>query len=231
MGGKTLKLGARISRSDAILIGIGPLVVLFIADGFFKQSLYAYSPAAFWIFDALKFVVLPAIVGWLLYSHFDIKPAHYGLRTIAENESAVHFLGLVIFLAVILAVVYYVTWHISFRALRPVTPPAFYSTIIPHGPLHFPVVLYFSLTAGVTEEIVCRGLPLLYLRERFSVPGRAAYVFVTALLFAAAHWENGTHAVAATFLYGIFSGILYLRLRDLWPFIGAHALIDLWGFA
>lgn len=34
----------------------------------------------------------------------------------------------------------------------------------------------------------------------------------------------------ATFVYGLFASALYLKLRDLWPLIGAHIVIDLWAF-
>jgi membrane protease YdiL (CAAX protease family) len=91
--------------------------------------------------------------------------------------------------------------------------------------------LYLAITAGIVEEIFFRGLPFLYVIERFpaKIP-TGTYVVTTALLFGAIHWENGGHEVVATFIYGVFAAAFYLKLRDLWPLIGAHALIDVWGF-
>ena len=89
----------------------------------------------------------------------------------------------------------------------------------------------YSATAGVVEEIFCRALPLLYLSERFgkSLP-KGLYVITTALIFGVGHWENGNIEVIATCVFGLFAGALYLKLRDLWPLIAAHALMDLWAF-
>ena len=223
--------GERLSRADVVLLAWGPLTLLFILDGYFKHALYGYSPASFWLFDAVKFVLLPAVILiWLARRH-RILPAQYGMRAVAENESWGHFLGLTIFLAVVLALVFSVALFVAWFILDFPEQIAFYKSIRPDGWLGISVVVYYSATAGVVEEIFCRALPLLYLKKRFgkSLPG-GFYVFATAFLFGLGHWENGNLEVAATFGYGLFAGALYLRLRDLWPLIGAHALIDLWAF-
>ena len=222
---------ARPSRADVILLACGPITLLFILDGFFKHALYGYSPVSFWLFDAVKFVLLPAaILIWLGRRH-GVTPARYGMRGVAEHESWVHFLGLTIFLAIVLALVFSVARYVAWFILDHPEQTAFYKSIRPDGWLGLPVVVYYSATAGVVEEIFCRALPLLYLGERFgkSLPG-GPYVLTTAFLFGFGHWENGNLEVVATFVYGLFAGALYLRLRDLWPLIGAHALIDLWAF-
>lgn len=226
-----MSYGAAISRTEAILVAIGALITLLIGDGFFKHSLPSYSLALFWAFDFLEFVLLPSAALFLLYRNFQVKPSQYGLKGVAENESWGHFVGLLVFLALILDLIYYVTLTISWGIFQPETSSPFYSSLVPKGVLHFPVALYFALTAGVTEEVFFRGLPLLFLRERFSASfPKSGYVLGSAVLFAAGHWENGPHEVVGTFFYGVLSGILYLRLRDLWPFICAHALVDFWGF-
>ncbi len=218
--------------SNAILLGAGALIALGIADGAFKHSLYAYSPLVFWIFDTTKFVFLPALLLWLLYRYFRIKPFEYGLAGVAEDQPWWEFIGLVVFLAFILYVVYQVAWNMFPKALWPLPAQHFYDSIMPQGNLHFPLALYYAVTAGVTEEIIFRGLPLLYLKEKCGKSfSRTGYVLVTSVLFAAAHWENGSHEVAATFIFGVIGALLYLQLHELWPLIGAHALVDLWAFA
>jgi membrane protease YdiL (CAAX protease family) len=124
------------------------------------------------------------------------------------------------------------------RALHASSPGLFWLydvfrfVVLPgEGPLRVFVVLYFALTAGFVEEIFFRGLPLLYLTQRFpkALPKRT-YVIATAVCFGALHWQNGIHEVAATLVFGVFAAIIYLKLRDLWPLVGAHVLEDLWDF-
>lgn len=216
---------------NAVLIASFPIIAIFILDGYFRDALHAQSPMLFWLFDLFKFVLLPVgILVWLARS-FGVTPSRYGLREVAENESWVHFVGLTIFLAVVLSLVYHLAQVIASTILRPPATAPFFKSAAPDGLLRVPVVLYMAITAGIVEEIFFRGLPLLYVIERF--PGRiptSTYVVTTALLFGAIHWENGSHEVVATFIFGIFAAAFYLKLRDLWPLIGAHILIDAWEF-
>ena len=223
--------GSRISKADAILIASGCIAAIFILDGFFKDSLFANSPTGYWAFDLFKHVVLPASALLWLARRYRVTPGRYGIRAVAENETWLHFLGLTVFLAIVLFLVYYVAIVVSWLILQPLETPPFYQSIIPKGLLHYPVVLYFAATAGLVEEIFFRALPLLFISERFPQASLAgSYVAVTALLFGAAHWENGSHEFVATFVYGLFASFFYLKLRDLWPLIGAHTLIDVWVF-
>lgn len=224
--------GTGISRANAVLAGLLPVAVIFVFDGFFKQALYGYSPALFWAFDVLKFVVIPAAILIWLARRFSIRPSAYGMRRMSRNEGWLRFLGLTAFLVIVLSLVFRATVWISLMIVRPAGSGAFYGSIVPEGWLHFPVVLYFAATAGFVEEIFFRALPLVYLKERFGsgIPV-AAYLLGTSFLFASMHWENGAHELAATFMYGLLAGALYLRLRDLWPLIGAHVLIDVWSFS
>jgi membrane protease YdiL (CAAX protease family) len=221
-----------VSKTDAILIGCLSHVAVSILDGFFKEYLYKYSPLLFSAFDLFKFVVIPAGVLIWLARRFSITPSGYGLRRAVGNNSWLHFLGLTVLLAVFLNFAYHVAQHFAWVIIRPADTSALYKSVIPDGLFHFPVVLYFGVTAGLVEEIFFRALPLLYVKERFRnrVP-LAGYVVTTSVLFAAAHWENGAHEVVATFVYGLFASVLYLKLRDLWPLVGAHALIDIWAFS
>jgi membrane protease YdiL (CAAX protease family) len=229
-------LKGNTSKANAILFGCALHVVLQIVDGFFKEPLYQYSEHAFWIFDFVKFVAIPAVVLVWLYRAFSIAPASYGLRSRRKTENWFYFLGLTLFLAVVLNLVYqgaqHFAWNIVWRVLHPDPAPAFYKSLIPGGLLHYPAAFYFAATAGFTEEVFFRGLPLLYMKERFGNTKPVwIYAVVTSVLFASAHWENGLHEVIATFVYGIASSVLYLKLRDLRPLVGAHALIDFWEFS
>ena len=222
---------AQLNGSNALALGFVVVAAVFLTSSFFRRDLYALSPALYWIFDFLKFVVVPTAAALVLAKRYGLRPKDYGLRGIAEHETWGHFIGLTIFLALILNLTYYATWHIAWLLLRPEALP-FYQEINPKGVLRIPVTLYMGVTAGLVEEVLFRGLPLLYLERRFpkSLP-RKRYVLGTALLFGLVHWGDGSHQVIATFAFGVLAAALYLRLRDLWPLITAHAIIDIYNFA
>ena len=225
---RAMKFG--LSRGNALLIAVAAFASQSIPSSGLRDF-FNHSPVWFWLFDTFHFVLLPtALLVWLARV-FLITPEKYGLVTVAEHESWLHFAGLVVFVAIILYFIYQVAddffWVIFHR---PETIP-FYKNILPNGLLRIPLVLYFAATAGLFEEIFFRGLPLLYFQSRYpsSIP-RGKYVLGTSMLFGAIHWGNGAHEVLATFTYGVFASLFYLKLRDLWPLVGAHALTDLWEF-
>jgi len=205
-----------IKEPDAVAGVILAVLVLFIAGSFFRRDLYTHSVALYWIFDALKFALLPAAALAILARGYGIRPGDYGIRGVAKHETWGQFIGLTIFLVLILDLVYYVTWYVAWLLLRPELVAPFYKEINPTGLLHLPTTLYLAVTAGFVEEVFFRGLPLLYLERKFrgALP-RKSYVLGTALIFSAIHWGNGLHEVVATFAFGLLAATLYLRLRDL----------------
>ena len=218
--------------SRAAVLGLSVVGLVFLVSGFFRRELYAYNAPLYWGFDLFKFVVVPVAVALFLAKRYRIQPKHYGLRGVADGETWLQFIGLALFLVLILDLVYYASWYIGWLIFRPENVTAFYREINPDGLLRIPVTLYMAVTAGIVEEVFFRGLPLHLLERQFpnQVP-RRAYVLGTAAAFGLIHWPNGTHEVLATFVFGLLAASIYLRLRDLWPLIVAHALIDLYGFA
>jgi membrane protease YdiL (CAAX protease family) len=185
----------------------------------------------FWAVDAFRFVLLPgAILLWLARA-FQVSPSAYGLGRPRETDSWLEFVWILVSIAIILRFVYHSASLVSwFLAGRPQTV-SFYKEVVPQGPFRAVAVLYLAVTAGLVEEVFFRGLPLLHLKMRFpaGIP-KGLYVASTAIAFGAIHWQNGIHEVVATTVYGLVAAVFYLNLRDLWPLVGAHALIDAWEF-
>ena len=221
----------KVSGADAMLLGFGIVVAMFLADGLFKEWLYRHSAVLYWAFDIAKFVVVPAVVLRWLYRSHAVAPSRYGLQKFGKLEHWLRTLALILLASLLLAVIYHFSSKLAWRISGTVPPVFTYSTSVPKGWMHFPVVFYFALTAGFVEEIFLRGLPLLYQHNRFGDNGsKLAYVAVTSLLFGLIHWENGTPEIFATAAFGVAAAILYLQLRNLWPLIAAHVLIDVWWF-
>lgn len=221
-----------LSRADAILIACLIFIGISILDGAFKQSLYDYSPSLFWAFDVAKFVVIPVVALTWLARRYAITPSAYGLRKPGSDGGWLQLLGVTLLLAFVSNLAYRYVLVNAWNLIQSAPAVFTYKGVVPDGWLHLPVALYFGVTAGIVEEIFCRGLPFFYLMERF--PERipvAGYVIVSGLLFGATHWENGAHEVVATSIFGFIFGAVYLNLRDLRPLILAHALIDIWNFS
>ena len=102
-----------------------------------------------------------------------------------------------------------------------------YQSTLPGGLFHYLVVIYYGLTAGFVEEITFRGLPWAILNARSGSGHVRTYVLVSSFSFAAIHWENGTPELIAAFGFGVVAALLYLKLKNLWPMIIAHSLIDI----
>jgi membrane protease YdiL (CAAX protease family) len=53
----------------------------------------------------------------------------------------------------------------------------------------------------------------------------------SAAAFAAIHWEQGSREFVATFLLGLGAGWLYMKIRNLWPFVFGHTYTDVAAFS
>lgn len=86
-------------------------------------------------------------------------------------------------------------------------------------------------TAAFGEELLFRGFLLGRLRALLGGGLGVGIVaaFVQALVFGLAHAYQGPTGILVTGLIGLVFGLLYLRLRALWPLVIAHGLIDTVG--
>jgi membrane protease YdiL (CAAX protease family) len=98
-------------------------------------------------------------------------------------------------------------------------------------------ILPLALFAGLWEEVVFRGF--LLGRVRAAIPaaeGRGARlrrdglaVLATAAAFGLGHGYQGLLGMLQTSLAGLVLGSLVVRRQSLWPAVGAHLAIDLFG--
>jgi len=93
-----------------------------------------------------------------------------------------------------------------------------------------PVLLVFgSISAGITEELYCRG----YMLSRLSLFFKNKYipVIISALMFSCAHlgYKN-LREIIYTFLFGMIFGYHYQKYRNIKVLIILHVAIDLFAF-
>jgi membrane protease YdiL (CAAX protease family) len=85
--------------------------------------------------------------------------------------------------------------------------------------------VYFSLSAGVLEELVYRGIVISQLK-RIST-NTLFLVLTSTFLFVAIHWSNGFIAWMEAAVFGSFWAYIFIRTGKLLPLILAHFLYDL----
>ena len=100
----------------------------------------------------------------------------------------------------------------------PLTPGLLYWTDITFG---------LALTA-VSEEFVFRGV-FAVIVGRY-LPGTAAMVFVSAIVFALIHWSHGLTSMVVAGIAGVALMALYLRTGSVLPGIAAHYAINFADF-
>jgi membrane protease YdiL (CAAX protease family) len=92
-----------------------------------------------------------------------------------------------------------------------------------------PLMLFSAITAGITEELICRGY--LVPRIEMLVKNRYLPVILSALIFAGNHFAYfSLYELIFTFLFGIVFAIHYQKFRNLKVLMISHGLTDLIAF-
>jgi hypothetical protein len=221
----------RLDKRSTILLAVFPTLALELLNTFWLEPLILRGPAIFYAADILQWIIVPGLVWAFLLRAPHIKPKEYGFPDSSQTPSLIS-VAQALSVALLLWLAYKPVFVIAYRWFWPYAENFGYSAIIPKlFPWNILISLYFSTTAAVVEETVFRGLPWLYF-SCFLSPARRIiwYLILTPLLFAACHSEQGPHGVIAAWAYGLTAALLYIRLRNLWPLILGHFVIDMIEF-
>jgi uncharacterized protein len=99
--------------------------------------------------------------------------------------------------------------------------------LVPVGKAERRTFAGLSVTAGVVEEVVARGLALLWVASVLPGLPVAAAVVLTAVAFGLGHAYQGVAGVVVTGLLGLAFAVLYVASGSLLLPIVLHALVDL----
>ncbi len=221
-----------LSLPEVIACAVFPIVALSLTNALYKEALITHAPALYWLQDGLTFVFFPVAGAALLALVANCRPADYGFKPIGNATALLEVAGL----SVLALIAFALSYGFGLRLGASLWPGegtiSALTSLLPAGIApRMLVVIYLSVTAGVVEEAVYRGLPWVYVQQhcvpRWRVP---AYMLASALVFAFIHSEQGLHAILATFLLGLVWALLYTRIENIWPFIIAHTAADVWSF-
>ena len=195
-------------------------------NGFYNPPLFRASPSLFWAVDFASFVMVPGLIALWLAKFGGIRPKQYGLQFPPPLRG--ELLGSSLFIGVVLFILYFVPQRLVWAFSGYPISEFSYGTAIPSGVLRFPVVLYMSLSAGLMESVFLLALPWFFWRQHPSLAQRRTlFVWASSIVFASIHWEQGLHGVVGALVFGYAACLLYWKLNDLWPIVGAHAFVDL----
>ena len=214
-----------MTRARAAAWAIVPTAALLALNGLYLEAAFAASPALFWLLDALQFALVPLASLWVLARFAGVRPRDYGLGRLDGGQGAVAAV-LVFALSIVVFVYGYGLARVLTLSLPWEWPASafLYPRAMPRNvPGALAVLAYLVVSTALVEEIVFRGLPALCLPARL-------YPAVSAALYALIHWESGTREVVATLLLGVVLAGLYLRVRNLWPFVAGHAVNEMLAF-
>lgn len=198
-------------------------------NGLYNPPLFRASPSLFWAVDFASFVLVPSLIALWLAKFGGIRPKQYGLQFPPPLRG--ELLGSSVLVGAVLFILHFMSQRLVWAFSGYPVSEFSYGTAIPSGLLHFPVVLYLSLSAGLMESVFLLALPWFFWRQHPSLaPRRTLFAWVTAIMFASIHWEQGLHGVAAALIFGYAACLLYWKLNDLSPIVGAHAFVDLGEF-
>ncbi|WP_214883882.1 MULTISPECIES: CPBP family intramembrane glutamic endopeptidase [unclassified Exiguobacterium] len=161
---------------------------------------------------------------------FQVPLSEIGLRFIPEpGDEEAWQIFLISCVLVTLIFVFYLFVKISSRlrnALRPYYELDLEKLLLPRTKTEEQAWSAVSITAGVTEEFIFRGVLLYTISLYIEVPNMTL-ALIGGALFGIAHGYQGVKGVLTTGTVGFGLGILYLGMGVLWPVMVLHILLDL----
>lgn len=212
--------------SNALRIQAGVLTVAAMGLPLVLSYFPARPGAAYWAEDvAVTLVPVAILVAWL--HHRGVSPGALGLapprRALGTNEATV--LTALCFLAFWLIEPVGFVVGIFFGA--PNYESAF---VIPGGGAGVLAITYYSISAGLSEEILFRAIPAALMIRPDDPASGLRYIIVSSVAFGAFHAGYGVSALLSTAVVSLVASALYIAIRNVWPFVIGHAAYDLWAF-
>ena len=213
---------------NKVIISLFLVILPSELNGFYNQVL-AGSPVLYWVCDIAAWIVIPALVFVFLIRYSDINLNKLGLNLPCKSgKDALWF----VFLCVLVFLVLYYGYTLTKSFAESVIGINYfavdfsYESLIPEGGfLGILVLVYFSATAGIVEEIYYRGIFRLLFGE--SVLQKILYVMISSVIFSSVQWELGIYNLLPSFVFGLIASIYFVFQRNLYPLILGHTVTNI----
>ena len=209
--------------NKTIIISLGIILLIWSMNGMYMSFLSGYSKTLFWSLDLVQWIVIPLAIIVYLSSRHGLTVDQYGLDF--QQLTIKTFIWTVPATLTLYPAFFWVTdftWELLGQ------PSGFFTfhNAYPEGIMGTVIWLYSALTAGIVESIFFIGLPWL-LWSQLVNKNSPAFIAIISVIFAVVHWEQGLHIVTGAFVFSLAACTWYLALRNLWPVLLAHIIIDL----
>ena len=218
---------ARASRRTQLaiyLFAVSPYLV----NGWINPHL-GDAPVLYWLLEVVFWVGIPGVALFLARKYTALDVAALGFSLELRGRRSVPGLAVACALVSLLMVgLYQLADHYA-GVLFGVDETFAYESVMPDSRgARVLVALYLGLTAGFVEETLYRGYACK-LAACFARP-QLLYLGAGPVVFAVVHWEGGWASVAAAYVMGVVTALVYLLLRNLWPLIVGHCVTDYFWF-
>lgn len=205
-----------------ILFAMG--IFPFMVNGYINSIIFD-NPYAYWGFELFSWIVVPVMVFTIAFRYAGLRAADIGLHSRVFGFESIPLLAVTCALFSPVCLWVYRESHAVFSTMFSGEPFFEYDAVMPEeGLLKTLIAIYFSLSAGIVEELYFRGM--FYKVAHFFNRPIFLYVVASSLAFSLIHWEGGLSNLCATFVFGLFAAGAYLLIRNLWPLIIGHIYTD-----
>jgi membrane protease YdiL (CAAX protease family) len=226
-------MGPALLHGRTKWIVAGAVASQFLVDLFKGFFFPPNSLAQFWAVDLCSHVIIPIVLLVILWRWNGITPAYLGFTTVVRDKKRLEFWPAVITYTVLLAAAYFSGYLVGLALENYLNLPRrmAYGLMVPEEKIaSIAVILYFSITAGLFEEIFYRGLYQLAWDFVSPSMSKSVVVISSAIVFAMVHWASGFPAIVGSFLFGLVAAGLFIKQRDLRPLVVGHTLIGVFIF-
>ena len=199
-------------------------IFLFVTWPYFFNDLWLIylqndNLALLWTLDIVTYFLIPSISLLYLLKKKIINLNNIGVVYPIKIRNIL--IGILLCIVLLISIHFYIEpWFFNWFPEQ-----LFYGYSFPETKiLNTVTIIYASLTAGVLEEIIFRGL-LIFLLFKYikSVP---AVVILSSFIFSLIHWSQGVGQVLTTFVWAIVPAIWYIKSKQIWGLIVCHFIYN-----
>lgn len=185
-------------------------------------------PFLFWLVDGFVFLIISFLLLFFCKNRLNVSLDDLGYRNyLCGNRNYTNSITITILLIPIVFIFYALLRKLSFYVFP--TNWGFigfgYSGTVPKfGFLHYIALWYLSLTAGFIEETQRTLCRMVFGKKAIDI---AVYIIFSSFFFSLLHWHQGVQSIFLTFCLGLLFSSIYIFLKNIWPLIISHILLDL----